>query len=269
MAAKPALKLQVIESLEVKRPERSILYQRVAPPMPPPMLPATPVPEAKTLSPAEAAAAEARAQKKLQTVIVSATVFDRRVTELRCYADNHEYHAWSNIDFNHLAGHSEIETEDAVYLLILSIANESSGAADAAHQMRKELPPIGKRAGYLLSDREKQPPPPRALAPLDALHTYYGANRERLAKEYARRQAELIVHERWIKGHHPAPKDTVISFWPKRAAPTRAVNEAASPHALTARSTGRVRRPQHSHRPNRDRLQRRLPPHPRPDTWQL
>jgi hypothetical protein len=102
---KPALKLQIIEGVEVKLPDRSIFYQRVAPPIPPPTRSPAPLPEPKPLSPAEQAAAEARAKKEFDVLMNSATVYDRRVTDLRWYVGNHEYRAWSNIAFNYLAGH--------------------------------------------------------------------------------------------------------------------------------------------------------------------
>ena len=148
--------------------------------------------------------------------MISATVYDRRVTEFRWYVGHHEYRAWSNLDFNFLAGQSEIETADSVYFLIMAISNEGAEAAAA----RKELPPVetfsDKRSQYLPVNSEKEPPP-EALAPLDALHTYYDANRERLAEESVRREEERIAHEQWLKEHPPVPKDTVINFWPKKS----------------------------------------------------
>lgn len=223
------LNFRVIDGIEVKLPTRSIFYQRVAPPKPlPPRLPA-PAPETTPLSPAEAAAAKARAQKKFDVLMISATVYDRRVTELRWYVGGHEYRAWSNIDFNYIAGHGEIETEDTVYLLIMGIGNDSAEAVEAANQnaaafgssWRKELPTAesfsGKRSEYLLANVEKETPPPEALAPLDALHTYYDANRQRLAEEYIRREANRSAREQWLKEHPPVPQNTVINFWPKKS----------------------------------------------------
>ena len=226
--AKPALKLQVIEGVEVKLPDRSIFYQRVAPPVPPPARPA-PVPVPKPLSPAERAAAEARAKKNFEVLMISATVYDRRVTELRWHVGNHECRAWSNIDFNYIAGHGEIETEDTVYLLIMGIGNDSAEAVEAANQnaaafgssWRKELPPAerfsDKRSEYLLADVTKEPPPTEALAPMDAIHIYYDAHRERLAEEYIRREAARTAREQWLKEHPPLPQNTVINFWPKKS----------------------------------------------------
>ena len=218
---KSALKVRVIESVEVKFPDRSIIYQRVAPPSPPPARPAAPVPPAKALSPAERAAAETRASKKFEVLMISATVYDHRMSELRWTVGGHEYRAWNNIDFNHLAALREIETGDSVYYLMMAIGNESAEAVEAANEKRKEMPPAerfsSKRSEYLLAGSEKETPPPEALAPMDALHTYYDANRERLAEESIQRETERTTREQWEKDHPPSPKDTVINFWPKKS----------------------------------------------------
>lgn len=227
---KPALKLQIIEGVEVKLPDRSIFYQRAAPPIPPTPRPSTPVPEATPLSLAERAAAEARAKKKFEVLMISATVYDCRVTELRWYFGQREYRAWSNIDFNYLAGQGEIETEDSIYWLIMGLGNDTAESVAAANERaaaegwnwHKELPPADRfppnRAEYILAGGSNDPKPPsEALAPLDALHSYYEANRERLADEYVKREAAQLAREKWLKEHPPIPKDTVIHFWPKKS----------------------------------------------------
>jgi hypothetical protein len=60
----PALRLQVLESVEVKFPGRSIFYQRVVPPAATAARVPVAVSVAPPLSLAESAAAEARAAKK-------------------------------------------------------------------------------------------------------------------------------------------------------------------------------------------------------------
>ena len=227
--AKPVLNLKVLESVEVKFPDRSIFYQHVVPPVPPVPGPPAPAPAVKPLSPEQIAAQEARAKKKFEVLMIFATVYDHRVTELRWSVGNRQYRAWSNIDFNYLAGHGKIETADSVYLIIMGLGNDSTEAIEAANQdaaargstWRKELPAADRfssqRSEYRLADAGKETPPPAALAPLDALHTYYDANREHLAEEYLRHEAERTAREQWLKEHPPKPQDTVIRFWPKKS----------------------------------------------------
>ena len=92
------------------------------------------------LTPEETAAAEARAKKKFEVLFVFATVYDRSITELRWWFENHEYRAWSNVDFNFLAGQGEIEIDDSVYTVLMALANESAESATAEGKGQKQLP---------------------------------------------------------------------------------------------------------------------------------
>lgn len=234
--ARPVLNLQVIEGVEVKFSGRSVFYQRVAPPTAPAARAPVTAPVAKVLSLAESAAAEARANKKAEVLMLSTTVYDRQVTELRWRSGNRDYHAWSNVDFNYLAGQGEIETEDCVYFLIMGLGNETResvaewnrfapewerlAAAEglAGQWATKTVPDLAKfpagRSTYLLSG---DPPADDSLTALDALHRYFDANRIRLIADYAEREATRIAREQWLKEHPPTPQDTVINFWPKKS----------------------------------------------------
>ena len=213
--AKPALDLKVLDSVEVKYPDHSVFYQRVAPPVPPLRLASAP--EAKPLSPEEMAVQEARAKKKFEVLMLFATVYDRRFTELRWSSGERQYRAWSSVDFNDFAASTKIETEDTVYLLMLGLGNETSAGAAT---WRKDLPAAElfdpKRSGYLVAGAEKEPTP-EALAPLDVLHVYYDANRDRLHQESEHNAAERLAREQALEKNPPKPPDTVIRFWPKKS----------------------------------------------------
>jgi hypothetical protein len=223
--SRPAIDFRVLQSWEMNLGNRSIFYNRVAPPPPlPPKTPA-PLPEAKPLTEEEAAAVEARAKKRFDALFLSTTVYDRSVTELRWWFENREYRAWSNVDFNYFAGAGEIETEDTVYWLIMGFGNDTAESVAAANERaavegwnwHEDLPlPVRfnpARAEYFLANDSKGPKPPaEALAAIDALHRYYDANRTRPADEYAKREAARIAQEQRLKEHPPVPKDTVINF---------------------------------------------------------
>ena len=206
----PALNLRVLEGVEVKFPDHSVFYRRVAPPVAPAVRLPVAAPVAKPLSLAESAVTEARAQKKSAVLMLSATVYDRRVTELRWFADGREYRAWSNIDFNLLAGLGEIETEDCVYSLIMGLGNETRESVVEKAMPDPSAFPVG-RSTYLLTGNA---PADESLAALDALHRYYDANRRRLIAVYEKRQAANAAREQWLKEHPPMPENTVINFWP-------------------------------------------------------
>jgi hypothetical protein len=103
-----------------------------------------------------------------------------------------------------------------------SVTAANERAAAAGWNWHKALPPADRfsptRAEYILSDGRDDPKPSsEALAPLDALHSYHDANRERLVTEYHQREAENAAREQWLKENPPVPKDTVINFWPKKS----------------------------------------------------
>jgi hypothetical protein len=214
------LDLRVIEGVEIKLPDRSVKYLRVVPPVAPqtPQQPAQPAVTPAALTAEQVAAEGARAKKKREAVLLSATVFDRRVTELRLQTGERQVVAWSNVDFNHFTGMAEVETEDAIYWLMMSLDNQSQNTAENAE---KKLPAPDRfragRAEYFVNAGEKEPPPPEALAALDALHRFYDANRERLAAAHVQREAEKIVQAQKLRDNPPAPKDTTIYFWPKKS----------------------------------------------------
>lgn len=225
----PALRLQVLESVEVKFPDRSIFYQRVVPPAATAARVPVAVSVAPPLSLAESAAAEARVAKKSAVLMLSATVYDRQVTELRWQVGQRGYRAWSNLDFNYLAGLGEIETGECVYYLIMGLGNETwestaeserLAAADglAALVETKIVPDLAKfpagRSTYLLSG---EAPADDSLAALDALHRYFDTHRLRLIADYEKRAADRTARERWLEEHPPVPQDTVINFWPKKS----------------------------------------------------
>lgn len=130
--------------------------------------------------------------------------------------------AYSNIDFNVLAGAGAFETDDTVYSLLLSVQNVSTGAggpgAGRPLPARKQLPPQDilshTVSQYLIvGDKADSEPVQKDLAALDALHIYYDANRQRIADEYAKREAARIEQERMLREHPPKPKDTVVNYW--------------------------------------------------------
>ncbi len=84
--------LRVVGSLEYDLGDRTVTFHRVEPPVPRPV----PAPVAVPLSPEVEEANRRRANKKFEVLSLSATVHDRRVTEVRWTAQGREYHAFSN-----------------------------------------------------------------------------------------------------------------------------------------------------------------------------
>ena len=205
------IQFRVVEQTQFDLGDHKLIVNRVAPPVlrkqravgtpPPPPLSA------------EAVQIELRKQSKKSAVLfLSATVYDREVTQLSWFGEGGECRAFSNIDFNFLNGLGEIETDDTVYTILLGLGNESRAAAAAQIPFLNQFSPT--RAEYFVVGENGTPATVEALAGLDALHTYYNANRVKLAEDYKKREATRVKRETWLKAHPPVPRDTVINFWP-------------------------------------------------------
>lgn len=214
----------VLQGWKADLGDRSIYLNRVAPPV----LPAPPIKIQETPQVPDAALAKNLTEhKKSEVLFLAATVFDRKLTEIRWMDNAHECRTFSNIDFNLFGGVVTFETADTVYSLLLAIVNETtegltdSGAPEAARPVpvQKQIPALEQfsrtQAQYLVvEDESGAAPQAKDLAALDALHLYFDANRQRLAEEFAAREAARIEQKQRPKEPPPKPKDTIVNFWP-------------------------------------------------------
>ncbi len=239
--AKPApINFQVLKAWELNLGNHSIRYNRVAPPLlpvPPPPVPPAPPPTAEQIAAWEALQ---QPRKKSEVLFLSATVYDRKVTEIRWFPNQRESQVFSNIDFNFLAGLGWFETEDTEYMLLMGIGNETSEQVAAFNQYAREngwpkqswkqIPALETfsrtRSEYVITEDERHSAPPdEDLAALDALHVYYDANKQRLMEEYVKRETTNAERARWLKEHPPVPKNTVINYWKKSAVPAQTTTQ--------------------------------------------
>ena len=214
-APKPAVR--VLESSEVRHGANFTRYQRIAPPLQLPASLGTTL-LAPPVSPATGIERPPREQKESRTLLLSATVYDHRFTEVSWWNGAVEFRAFSNVDFNHLDGIREIETADARWLLFIITRNASGEAALPGDAITALGSLSAQRAEYFLA-----PPPPAStlteaiLAPIDALHTFYDAHRESLAIELSQRETESAAAAQALRDQPPTMKDTVINFWPVKS----------------------------------------------------
>lgn len=211
-------KTRILDEFEVRRGVDSTVFRRVSPPVELAVPPAAPAQIAAPLTAAEAAVEEARAAKKSELLFVSATVFDRRVTELRWSFGGRQIRAWSNVDFNTFTGVVDVETADTVYGVFLAVGNESTAELVEGKEGRKDIPAakqFTKPVAYFVADGTT--PPVEALAGLDALHLYFQDHRKRLVAAAAQRDLERVARERAGPERPAVPRRTVIEFWPKKS----------------------------------------------------
>lgn len=220
---KPASALasfQVLRQWRVGAGDHAIILNRVAPPVLPPTPPAPAPPTAGQIAAADAF--EARHPAKQHAVLfLFATVYDRKVTEVRWFGAQGECRIFSNIDFNLLAGTGGFETDETVYSLMLVLDNRTvaeAAAKRAAKAGGKQIPQpeefSATRAEYIVAeDAARKPPAAEDLTVLNALHVYFDANRQRLAESYLLREKANAERQRELKARPPAPQDTVIHYW--------------------------------------------------------
>lgn len=141
--------------------------------------------------------------------MLSCTVYDRRVTELRWRHEGENFVAYTNSDFNYLRGIMTVTTEAVRYDYFFGIGNVDS------EQMAKPLPALPKfsphRSEYVLIEGDSTNA--AATAGLEALLAYYDANFDALKVAYQRSQALVAAQRRYEEANPEPKKDFILQFW--------------------------------------------------------
>lgn len=229
MLKTPDINFQVLKSWKVELSDHSIFLNRVVPPI----LPRAPEPALKkaepVMTPEQREILQKRAAKKTVTLFLSATVYDRQISELSWLDEHGLYRAFSNIDFNYVPVIGGFETSEASYTLVTAVRNEtraermqylrSLAEKDLPSSLSLAVPPPATdfnptRSTYMVFQDKTQPPSPvEVLAALDALHVYFDGNKQALIEEHEKRKAANAELQRRLKEHPPKPKNTVINYW--------------------------------------------------------
>ena len=218
------IQFQVVQRREIDLGNRSLILNRVAPPALPPK-PAAPTPQAIVANVDEAV----QPAKKTTVLFLSATVYDRKVTQISFFGAPGKGAIFSNIDFNLLEGMGNFETNDTVYTLMLAVSNQSAEdaaarnqqlAAQGAEMAWARIPQVGEfsmtRSECIVVEDAAHPAPTgEELAALHALHVFFDANKQTLAAAYHEREAKRIAVEQWRVQHPPVPRDVVVHYWRK------------------------------------------------------
>lgn len=157
--------------------------------------------------------------------MVSATVYDHRVTLLRWSHGGEEFSAWSNVDWNHLGGVVSFEGRGKEYTMTLLSSNVS--LLKLKQQRRKgekvsipeipKLPRLAKRgARYMVIKGDETND--GAMEFIEAVHDLYDAEKVRLVRAYHERERNRIIRERKeaaSRNNPPPKKDAIINYWRK------------------------------------------------------
>lgn len=214
----PPENLRVLKTTEIKRGDHSIIFQRVEPPAATaPVAPGPPMPT-PPLSAQEIDAQRRREAKEQRVLFLSATVFERRLTELSWTEDGKTYRAFSNLDFEIFRGMGELETADAIYTLMLAL---DSGTAESAAECVRAFPQVATlpvdRSAWVLAAGAETPTTP-VMRALDAIHPFFDAHRAELLRAHEQRVTAEAERARQAREHPSLKRDTVIRYWRKPGA---------------------------------------------------
>lgn len=237
---------KVISTSSVNAGDHKITFQRVEPPK-------------ETAAPAavmstQAAAADAN-RERAEALSLSCTIYDAGVTEVRWSAGGAEYRVLSNVDFNHLRSVGGFTADGRSYTVFMGIGRamavttQARGQADGALiSAAPAMPPV---SAAVLSELQKSSGARYAVlaAPagaeseayrgIDALHHYYDAHKSELIAAWQQSEAARVAHEQYEKEHPPAPKDTVIQFWPKKGSRYLGTTTGAADATTTSGKEGK------------------------------
>jgi hypothetical protein len=207
-----------IQSTTVRQLEdRKIIMQRVADPQlpdpPPPPAPATKE-ELEALRASPEWQERIANYKPTKLILLSASVVDGKMSFVRWYHEGEEFQAWSNVNFNHLSGFAEFESDKARYGFIMAVGDISSDK-ERKFEWPGKPPELGVDypAFTLVKGDESAGD---ALAMMIALHDLYENEQDKLVAAHEGRLRARAEREAWLRANPPQPQDTVIQFWPRK-----------------------------------------------------
>lgn len=160
---------------------------------------------------------------------LSATVFDRKISELVWRKGDLTYTILSNIDFNYLTvvtGFEDAGLHWSVFLMVDNVDTElEKKQAAISNEDEKYIPRLMPDSAYLISGKpdyvvyaEHADEIPDALVEeLDAFHRHYAANEASLKIAWHNQQRINEARAAWFAANPPIRKPTVINFWPVRS----------------------------------------------------
>ena len=196
--------------------DRKIIMQRVSDPGlpdPPPPPPATKE-ELEALRASPEWHQRIADHKESKSILLSASVVDGKATFVRWYHDGEEFQAWSNVNFNHLSGFAEFESNRTRYSFIMAVGDISTAKGGKSEWPGKP-PELGvdyPAFTLIKGDQSKGD----ALAMMIALHDLYENEQDKLVAAHKGPLRASAEREAWLRANPPQPQDTVIQFWPRK-----------------------------------------------------
>lgn len=218
---------RVLDSMEVDLGARSIIYNRVVPPVLKPVPMPTPVVVVPEHVPTAAELEEMQRleSKRYACAFLLCAVYDGEFTEVEWYEGGQWVSFLSTINFHYLSPLSDFETPGSYYSIFMGLGDCGreefalfAGNASAPRPWPSGLLQRQKQTGKSVWRILAQGPESRgAVQAIEELHRYFDAHRDKLTGEYEEGEAARLAREQWLKEHPPVPKDTVINYFPIRS----------------------------------------------------
>ncbi|MEX1115127.1 MAG: hypothetical protein WEB53_07750 [Akkermansiaceae bacterium] len=169
-------------------------------------------------------------RQDFRTMQLSATVFDRKLSELQWRKGALDFTVLSNIDFNYISMIGWLESGQTHWSTFFFVSNidserEQSYARKAMEKGEVYTPqtvPDGSmlksdRPDYVIYAKPGEEVPTDLVEEMDALHQHYAINEQALKVAWQNRQEMNEALRAWHEANPPIPRDTVINFWPVRS----------------------------------------------------
>lgn len=171
----------------------------------------TPIAQQTTPTPEQIAAWQAKAGKLTEALMLSATVYDRKVTRVSWRYKTEEFIAYSNADFNYLSGVHTVETDTHRISFFMGIGNST---LETNPYPRETIPLPSAFASdsseYILTKGDTNNE--AALRGLTALLAHYDENLTDLKVAYQRRNALNAAQKRYENANPKEPEPFIIQF---------------------------------------------------------
>ena len=218
--------VRVLDSKSVQSGGRTITFQRIEPPAPKPI----PAPVLSAVSSKQKVGVVPWRYRRFEILSLSCTVKESGITSVRWWHKGKEYRILSSIDFNWLRGVGQFTAGEREYTMFMGIGNEMT--AETKKRLNRPVSPqqtsaeflpsilteesVNTVSRYIVESVPESGANAEAFLGIDDLHAHFDVNREQLIALAAKNEAQQKENAACLKANPPAPKDSVIQFWPKR-----------------------------------------------------
>ncbi len=199
--------LTVLSRQVVEAGDHKIIFERVTPPV-------RPAQTAPSTVLAESAASKSEPEPEM--LLLSCTVHQGEMTEIRWQTPRGEFVVWSSVNFHLLGPVDRFEHDGRAWRLSYGIGDEAELLP--ALTAFRALPQPGAGAVWHHVAQAPEGAVAEDYAGVHALHRWFEVNRTELEARHAQMLAENAARAAHRAANPPVRQDTVIRFWPVKSA---------------------------------------------------